>query len=124
MSAIRRRIRRRHRHRPRCRLRSDGSFAGFVRNCTVGKTASMVLRFVRSNNGEISGAISIGPELVGSGGVTGSIAGTRITFSSDNPRCRIAWSGSLLPRRITGTYVVVASTTGTTGQAGVWSVAA
>jgi len=111
------------RPQPRSRAVADHHHRGVVTNLTVGKTATLVIRFTRGIGEAITGAVAIGPELSGSGPLRGTITGTTIVFATVGELCSIAWSGAIGEQHIAGVYTVTAPVLPIADQIGVWAVA-
>jgi hypothetical protein len=119
-----------HRTRPRCdphpRPRDqavvDEVHRGAVTNLTVGKTASLVIKYTRAVDSTIAGAVTIGAELIGTGPLRGTITDTTIAFSTIGDQCSIEWTGSISARHLAGVYRVSAPDLPIPEQLGVWAV--
>jgi hypothetical protein len=90
-----------------------GTFAGTVRNETVGKSAHFGIA-IREEDGVVYGCIAIQEPLYGSGSLQGSLQGSKISFDSVGysfgARFSIRFEGELRDAVLKGTYEVSSPT--------------
>ena len=91
------------------RVNLTGTFAGIVRNQTVGVSAPFGVA-IREEDGVVYGCIAIQPPLYGSGTLQGVLQGSKISFDSvgfsQSARFAIRFDGELHGAVLKGTYEV------------------
>jgi hypothetical protein len=85
-----------------------GSFEGEVRNETLGVTAGYEIT-VREENGGIYGCSTVQTPLSGSGGINGSINGSRVVFETEGKKLHVRFIGELQGDEMKGTYTVLST---------------
>lgn len=85
-----------------------GSFEGEVRNETLGVTAGYEIT-VREENGGIYGCSTVQTPLSGSGGLNGSVNGSRVVFETEGKKLHIRFVGELQGDEMKGTYTVLST---------------
>jgi hypothetical protein len=82
-----------------------GEYAGSVHNQTAGLSADFEVN-VKDAGGILSGSMSVKPPLYGSGPLEGSANGSDVAFTVTSSLGKIAFVGTRIKKRITGTYTV------------------
>jgi hypothetical protein len=85
-----------------------GTFDGEVRNESLVVTAGYEIT-VREENGGIYGCSSVQPPLSGSGGINGSVNGSRVVFETEGKKLHIRFIGELQGDEMKGTYTVLST---------------
>ena|GEM_PF-341398 len=85
-----------------------GSFEGEVRNETLGVTAGYEIT-VREENGGIYGCSTVQTPLSGSGGLNGSVNGSRVVFETEGKKFHVRFIGELQSDEMKGTYTVLST---------------
>jgi len=104
-----------------------GVYSGSINNTSAGGTASMTLS-IQQHGGSISGSFTVGPTLLGSGPLTGSVSNNRhIQFTvHSNQVAPLFFQGTVqLNGSISGTYCSLDGTgqcSAAAGGSGNWSV--
>ena len=83
----------------------DGNYTGTVENLTTSLTADFTIR-LQVSDGKLTGAMSVSPPLYGSGALTGTTDGSKLTFAVASDIGTITFTGINKGSQITGRYTV------------------